>query len=279
MNSNEFWDQRVNEALASTSRAWRNYNYYFNTIYGKLATDVLTCLSFAEISPPPALLKTDLWDTIVEKDRSVIAVLPTPLKENITIVDVSPELVALARKTLDVKVVQGDLRNLPFPNSSFDAILDCSTIDHINEHDIQKVINEYERVLNDAGTLLIVYARNSFIIKLANILFRKFFRTSVYNYYENKYGQFFFTDNSIIDRIRENPELRIRRNYYFGFLLHFPSKNKLIVGLFNIIPKFFLRFISSLELTPGVTLLFRPFSLFGAVLVQKQMNLKQIDKY
>ena len=49
--------------------------------------------------------------------------------------------------------------------------------------------------------------------------------------------------------------------------------------MFSIIPKFFLQLLASLELTPGITLLFKPFSLFGAVLVQKQMNLEQTNKY
>lgn len=51
---------------------------------------------------------------------------------------------------------QGDIRDLPFTDSTFSAIFDLSTIDHIPATDIGKAIGEYRRCLKPGGTLVLV---------------------------------------------------------------------------------------------------------------------------
>jgi len=51
-------------------------------------------------------------------------------------------------------VVPGDIRSMPFPDASFDVILDLSTIDHIP--DPARAFDEYRRVLVPGGMLLVV---------------------------------------------------------------------------------------------------------------------------
>ena len=51
-------------------------------------------------------------------------------------------------------VIQGDIRQIPFPDGEFGTVIDLSTIDHIPDY--EKAIQEYHRVLKNDGTALIV---------------------------------------------------------------------------------------------------------------------------
>jgi ubiquinone/menaquinone biosynthesis C-methylase UbiE len=52
-------------------------------------------------------------------------------------------------------VVQGDARNLPFEDNSFDAIIMIAVIHHINPEEHHIVLNEIKRVLKPNGSCLI----------------------------------------------------------------------------------------------------------------------------
>jgi tRNA (uracil-5-)-methyltransferase TRM9 len=54
-----------------------------------------------------------------------------------------------------LSVVQGDARNLPFNDKSFDAIIMIAVIHHINPNEHNIVLNEIKRVLRPGGTCLI----------------------------------------------------------------------------------------------------------------------------
>lgn len=54
-----------------------------------------------------------------------------------------------------LKVLQGDARNLPFEDNTFDAIIMIAVIHHINPDEHIKVLNEIKRVLKTNGTCLI----------------------------------------------------------------------------------------------------------------------------
>jgi len=53
-------------------------------------------------------------------------------------------------------IVVGDIRNLPFEDKSFDAVMDFSTLDHVPHANGEKVIQEYHRVLKEKGDLILV---------------------------------------------------------------------------------------------------------------------------
>jgi len=50
--------------------------------------------------------------------------------------------------------IQGDIRQIPFPDGEFRTVIDLSTIDHIPDY--EKAIQEYHRVLKNDGIALIV---------------------------------------------------------------------------------------------------------------------------
>lgn len=55
-------------------------------------------------------------------------------------------------------VIQGSILGMPFKDNSMGAILDTSTIDHVEDY--EKVLQEYSRVLKDKGYILIIYWSN-----------------------------------------------------------------------------------------------------------------------
>ena len=54
----------------------------------------------------------------------------------------------------EMKIVQGDIRHLPFKDKAFSVIVDLSTVDHIHPADLAQTIDEYIRVLE--GKLIMV---------------------------------------------------------------------------------------------------------------------------
>lgn len=73
----------------------------------------------------------------------------------VTGIDLSADAVAVASERLGDRgsAVQGDLRELPFEDDSFDLIVCFETIEHVAEG--PKVIGEFRRVLRPGGVLLI----------------------------------------------------------------------------------------------------------------------------
>jgi len=70
--------------------------------------------------------------------------------------DLSPQMVALAKKKgFDVKV--GDLRKIPFPAKSFDAILSVSALQWVSLSESGLVAKEFRRVLKRSGRAVIQF--------------------------------------------------------------------------------------------------------------------------
>ncbi len=65
----------------------------------------------------------------------------------------SPELVKLCKQK-GFNAVQGDARDLPFSDHSYDAVLIAATLKHIPQY--QKVVQEFKRVLIPNGYLIVV---------------------------------------------------------------------------------------------------------------------------
>ena len=99
-------------------------------------------------------LKTDVFDEafgagVVEKadDRSKLVVG----------IDLSPTVLEIAqRHHPQWRVVQADVRRLPFANASFDRIVSLSTLDHFDAHSqIEASLVELNRVLRKGGALFL----------------------------------------------------------------------------------------------------------------------------
>jgi SAM-dependent methyltransferase len=100
------------------------------------------------------LLKTDLFDEAVS--GGLASVLAGRADEFVGI-DVSPAVVQAASAQNNLLRSQvADVRELPFPDRSFDAVFSNSTLDHFGSvDDIVISLRELHRVLRPGGTLVI----------------------------------------------------------------------------------------------------------------------------
>lgn len=121
-------------------KVYKYYNNIFNH-YQRL---------FEQLRPQyNKILKTDCYNEAF--DRPIIK------DENATLLEYEPKFIEIARKkNPKLNIVQGDIRKLPFEDESFDLILDFSTIDHIPQSDVPKVLSEYNRCLMKGGRLVII---------------------------------------------------------------------------------------------------------------------------
>jgi SAM-dependent methyltransferase len=100
------------------------------------------------------ILKTDLFDEIASD--GLYSVLATRARY-VCGMDVSAYTAAAASsKYPEIAASAADIRSLPFADSSFDAIVSLSTIDHFNNSaDIPRSLVELRRVLRPGGTLVL----------------------------------------------------------------------------------------------------------------------------
>jgi ubiquinone/menaquinone biosynthesis C-methylase UbiE len=70
-------------------------------------------------------------------------------------IDLAPEAISFCRQRGLDNVQQGDIHALPFPDTSFDAIVCSSVLYHQWVSDVEGAIGEMHRVLRPGGTLLI----------------------------------------------------------------------------------------------------------------------------
>ena len=64
-------------------------------------------------------------------------------------------------------IVRADMRKLPFPDHSFDALVSAYAIDHLNRSGIQQALSEAARVLRPGGDFLLILVSNDKWAKLA----------------------------------------------------------------------------------------------------------------
>ena len=122
------------------------------------------------------LLKTDLFDEIASDGiYNVIA----SRAEKVCGMDVSSfTATAVFRKYPEIAACTADIRNLPFANASFDAIVSLSTVDHFADPlDIDVSLRELWRVMRPGGTLVLtIDNRSNPLIALRNSLPYSFLR-------------------------------------------------------------------------------------------------------
>lgn len=82
------------------------------------------------------------------------------LARSVSGLDMSPMMLATARKKLadrglEADLREGDMADLPFPDASFDVVVSMLALMHIPRQDRQQVFREVARVLRPGGRLLV----------------------------------------------------------------------------------------------------------------------------
>ena len=106
------------------------------------------------------VLKLDLWNEVVDRNRDVLSHLTSSRPSHrFHALDISSFMVSEAKVRLGklVNLLQGDLLHMPYRDSSFDLLLDLSTLDHIDYRHLDCCLNEYDRVLRDYGILVLIF--------------------------------------------------------------------------------------------------------------------------
>jgi SAM-dependent methyltransferase len=82
-----------------------------------------------------------------------------PLMEaDMTLIEINPEIIEKVNDFTEgmIKVIEGDIRKMPFEDEEFDVVMDLSTLDHIPYKDTKKALEEYRRVLKKDGHALLI---------------------------------------------------------------------------------------------------------------------------
>ena len=117
-----------------------------------------------------SVLKTDLFDEVA--GSGLVPWLSSTFA-TVTGIDLSPAIVDMARARYpSLHAECADVRDLPFADSTFDAVVSNSTLDHFaSGDDIATAFGELHRVLRPGGSLLVTLdnPRNP-VIALRNAL-------------------------------------------------------------------------------------------------------------
>lgn len=114
----------------------------------------------------PSVLKTDLWNEVLGGPRDIAGHFQESQGCRFFGVDLVRKVCVQAHLRLPtVRVVQADIRSLPFRAGSFDAVLDLSTLDHLPDAEVAGTIGEYRRVLRIGGVLLVIFWQRSFLVR------------------------------------------------------------------------------------------------------------------
>ena len=104
------------------------------------------------------VLKTDLWEEGVAGDELLFTLAQRA--RSAYGIDISSNVLssasrAAARAGVAPRLVQGDLRHLPFEDATIDAVVSTSTLDHLPDRDRLLAVREIHRVLRPNGALVL----------------------------------------------------------------------------------------------------------------------------
>jgi len=180
---NNFWKKDhsplfVNFPLKSTEEVYR---YYL------MASQKFGCTG--------VVLKTDLFNEAESLPRKggILGSLGAKYKYGI---EIDKDVKIKAEKNLSgisCNLSVGDIKKLPYENKKFDTILDLSTIDHVDPEDLERVFNEYARVMKDGGTLFLVVWTSG-----DNILPKTINHSNIF------FKQYFFERNHFLKKLKKN---------------------------------------------------------------------------
>jgi len=168
----EVWDRLARRAISGQQGrvGQRKDEFYLAEAYLGVSQRALGYLS----ADRPLVLKTDLWNEVVDKSRNVLdGLLLSGEDLDLYGMDISVEICDRAEALYkEVRVTRGDIRSLPFADRFFDVVLDLSTIDHIPESTLPQAIEEYRRVLKVGGILVLVFWKEDLVLRLMDFAAR-----------------------------------------------------------------------------------------------------------
>lgn len=145
----QYWESRAKETLEQERRISQKGIFYYESI-------IDTVIKFLK---PSVILKTDLWNEGIEP---IGGNLETLAKNHSGLgiygIDVSRLVCSEARKRLrQARIIEADIRAIPFKDDVFDTVLDMSTCDHLSFAELPTCLKEYQRVLKKDGRLIMVF--------------------------------------------------------------------------------------------------------------------------
>lgn len=142
----EYWDDIASQwSCGRDKRAWRMVSDAVNA-------ELLE--RWLPRNPDGRVLKTDLFDEVA---GSGLVPWLTASFGGVSGIDISPAIVEIAReRNPQLHAETADVRDLPFPDGVFDAVVSNSTLDHFESRDeIAVALAELNRVMRKGGTLLV----------------------------------------------------------------------------------------------------------------------------
>lgn len=127
-----------------------------NVVWRDYADEINRHVWFARLAllRPRRVLKTDAFDEAVGTGVQLARVTETA---NYTIMDLAPGVLRAARDKHTVDgLVCADVRRLPFPEGTFNAVVSLSTLDHFQSlEEVRTSLSELYRVLAPGGDLIL----------------------------------------------------------------------------------------------------------------------------
>ena len=96
-----------------------------------------------------------------------------------TLLDLNSEAIEIARQAYeylgvyDATFVVADMFDMPFDDGTFDVVFNAGVIEHFSKEQRTQAIIEYQRILNDSGTMIIAYPNNKSIPYFTSMKIRK----------------------------------------------------------------------------------------------------------
>jgi SAM-dependent methyltransferase len=141
----DYWDRTYAQSLSSESKLWRRHSD---------AVTVALLRRWIPDSSAGRTLKTDLFDEALEN-----GMFPALSRRSSLVVGIDLSLSVAAQAAehhRGLNALTGDVRQLPFSDSSFDVVISNSTLDHFSSgEEMVGSIRELARVLRPGGKLII----------------------------------------------------------------------------------------------------------------------------
>lgn len=274
MKSHEYWSA---EALKSISKKRRTKQ---RTI-GEQCFFMERCIAVGHLSRlntnskgKVLILKTDLWNEGINNAYGDVYTLNTKFHDGMAKVvgiDISKNVCVSAKQEYpNINAICADVQKLPFKASSFDVIMDISTIDHIPGR-ASDIIQEYGRVLKKDGAILIIFDTKSLLWKLIPMFCIMFYRNAEFMKWRLNECWYLISHGIIKESLRKN-DFKVLHDYPLGlFPLFILVLEK--IGIAETLGGLLIRITEKLIETfeqDKLSKLLYPLSMHGAIIAVKE---------